>query len=119
MFDSDRVNCRRGRVLLGILLVDLLSEGVEDHRWRPQPVLVKQARSSLLIATTIGRAFSRGARPTPTDHLPMLAPGTRTPKPLILGQLFRLVADRCHYLELSRFCALDVCGRFARSDVIK
>jgi hypothetical protein len=55
----------------------------------------------LLIATTPGRAFSRGARPTPTDHLPMLAPGTPTPNPLILGRLFRLVADRCDDLSFS------------------
>jgi hypothetical protein len=38
-------------------------------------------------------------------------PGTRTPNPLILGLLFRLVADRCDDLGFSRSRTLDVCGR--------
>ena len=38
-------------------------------------------------------------------------PGTRTPNPLILGPLFRLVADRRDDLEFSRLRTLDVCGR--------
>jgi hypothetical protein len=66
----------------------------------------------LLIATTPGRAFSRGARPTPTDHLPMLAPGTPTPNPLILGPWSWLFVDSTGYLRLSRLRTLIACGRF-------
>jgi hypothetical protein len=66
-----------------------------------------------------GRAFSRGARPTPTDHLPMLAPGTPTPNPLILGRLFRLVMDRCDDLGFPWLRTRDICGRLALFCVIK
>jgi hypothetical protein len=38
-----------------------------------------------------------------------------TPEPLILGPLFRLVADRCDDLALSRSRTLVVCGRLALS----
>jgi hypothetical protein len=37
--------------------------------------------------------------------------GLATPNPLILGLLFRLVADRCDDLLFSRSRTLDVCGR--------
>ena len=42
-------------------------------------------------------------------------PGTRTPNPLILGLLFRLVTDRCDDLELRGSRMLDVCGRLVLS----
>jgi hypothetical protein len=44
---------------------------------------------------------------------PSPAEGAVTPKPLILGPLFRLVSDRCGDLEFSRSRTLDVCGRLA------
>jgi integrase len=46
-------------------------------------------------------------------------PGTRTPNPLILGLLFRLVADSCGDLELPGSRALDVCGCLVLRGVIK
>jgi len=39
------------------------------------------------------------------------AEGAATPNPLILGLLFRLVANRCDDLGFSRPRTLDVCGR--------
>ena len=80
MLDADRVNCRQGRCR-------------RSHVETAPARITSSTHKLLLIATTPGRAFSRGARPTPTDHLPMLAPGTPTPNPLILGLPFRLVAD--------------------------
>jgi hypothetical protein len=41
--------------------------------------------------------------------------GNLTPNPLILGPLFRLVADRCDDLEFPRSRTFDVCGRFVLS----
>jgi hypothetical protein len=38
-------------------------------------------------------------------------PGTRTPNPLILGPLLRLVADGCDDLAISRYRPLNICGR--------
>lgn len=93
VLDADRVNCRQGRCRWDS------AGSIFPARCRRSHVVTAPARITssthklLLIATTPGRAFSRGARPTPTDHLPMLAPGTPTPNPLILGLPFRLVAD--------------------------
>jgi hypothetical protein len=39
------------------------------------------------------------------------AEGATTPNPLILGLLFRLVADRCDDIGFLRSRMLDVCGR--------
>jgi hypothetical protein len=53
-----------------------------------------------------------------TDHLPMLAPGTPTPEPVILGPLFRLIVDRCDDLGFPDHRTFDVCGRLVLPGVL-
>jgi hypothetical protein len=47
------------------------------------------------------------------------AEGAATPNPLILGRLFRLVADRCDDLGFLQPRRLDACGRLVLFCVIK
>jgi hypothetical protein len=83
MFHSDRVNSGKGRCRW-IVLVDLPPRRCQRPHVVTPPARISSTTQnlSLLIATTAGRDFSRGARPTPTDHLPTLALGTQTPNPL-------------------------------------
>ena len=90
-----RARRRAGALSLGkVSLQDRAGRSPQRRCRRPQVVTALAGISFStcklpVIATTAGWAFSRGAQPTPTDHLPMPASGTQTLNPLIVGLLFR------------------------------
>jgi hypothetical protein len=63
------------------------------------------------VVTSLSRQGADTRSKTDNRWSDSAPPGTRTPNPLILGPLFRLVADRCDDLGFSRSRPLDVCGR--------
>jgi hypothetical protein len=90
----------------------------------PTDVSVVPRRSLVLAASLVASSVSMVAlAPSRRDAVKApLTPATRrgrspaegaAPNPLILGLLFRLIADRCDDLGFPRSRVLDVCGRLA------
>lgn len=73
--------------------------------------------ADLLVASVVSMVALVPSRATPSGAIDsgdaawmIIGRGSGDPNPLIMGPLFRLIADRCDDLAFCRCSPLDVCG---------